>query len=285
MKNDKKKIGFSPTKKIFSAAAMLAVSASMLATSTYAWFSMNTQVTATGMQVKAQAEGGIVISNSDKATWNANATAKNGGVAALVPTSTANATNWYHAVSDDANDAKKAQSATGAYTSLSVTENSGVGNAVIGSTTSAIYLVNTFYIKSSAEAVTLGDSGLYINSVDVTLPQTQATAQLNEALRVAVSVKSGDKTATSIFAPVAGGDTSYKVNNATDVTAIAANTKNTSLSDIKSVPAYSSESPIEAKIWVYFEGEDEECKSANLAANTDNITVSVTFGTSTVATS
>jgi hypothetical protein len=38
MKNNKKR---SPMMKIVSAAAMLAVSASMLGTSTYAWFTMN----------------------------------------------------------------------------------------------------------------------------------------------------------------------------------------------------------------------------------------------------
>jgi hypothetical protein len=65
MKNNVNKKG-SNFKKLIPAAGMLAVSATMLATSTYAWFSMNTQVTATGMQVKAQAEGGIVISNSQK---------------------------------------------------------------------------------------------------------------------------------------------------------------------------------------------------------------------------
>lgn len=263
--------------------AMLTVSAMTLASSTYAWFSMNTQVTATGMQVKAKAEGGIVISNAKTGgTWTANSTATNSAVAELVPTSTASAATWYHAVSDSATDAKKAQTASGAYTQLTVTENAGLGSATIGTGTSAIYLVNDFFIKSSAEAVTLTD-GLYINSVDVTLPQSQQTANLDKALRVAVQVKSGDKTATNIFAPVTGGETSYRIANTTDITAIAAGVKNTLLSDIKSVPAYTTESPIEVKVWVYFEGEDQNCKSENLAASTDNITVSVQFGTTQIA--
>jgi len=68
MKNDKKKIGFSPMKKVISAAGMLAVSASMLATSTYAWFSMNTQVTAKGMQVKAKVTGSLYIYDQETTT-------------------------------------------------------------------------------------------------------------------------------------------------------------------------------------------------------------------------
>jgi len=64
MKNDKKKIGFSPMKKVISAAGMLAVSASMLATSTYAWFSMNKTVTATGMQVTAKSNNTFLLINT-----------------------------------------------------------------------------------------------------------------------------------------------------------------------------------------------------------------------------
>ncbi len=237
---------------------------------------MNKTVTATGMKVQARAEGGIVISNSKTGTvWKASATASNATLTELIPTSTANATNWYHAVSDDANNANKAQSASGAYTLLSVTENAGAGNVTMGTATKAIYLVNSFYIKSSTEAMTLASPGLYINNVTVTLPENQSTENLNKALRVAVVMNDGTTTVTKIFAPVSGGETSYKVNNTTDVEAIAAGTKNTSTSYL-SIPAYSSTSPIEAKIYCYFEGEDENCKSIN-AINIDTLTVDLTF--------
>lgn len=63
MKNDKKNKGFSPMKKVISAAGMLAVSASMLGTSTFAWFSMNRTVTATNMTVQATASQSLVIAS------------------------------------------------------------------------------------------------------------------------------------------------------------------------------------------------------------------------------
>lgn len=50
-------------KKLIVSICTLAFSAIMLCTSTYAWFSMNKTVTASGMQVKAQAEGSIVITS------------------------------------------------------------------------------------------------------------------------------------------------------------------------------------------------------------------------------
>ncbi|MBR6069386.1 MAG: hypothetical protein IKP78_02190 [Ruminococcus sp.] len=54
----------SPMMKIVSAAAMLAVSASMLATSTYAWFAMNTKVSVTGMQVTAKSDNTYLLINT-----------------------------------------------------------------------------------------------------------------------------------------------------------------------------------------------------------------------------
>lgn len=50
-------------KKLIPALCMLLIAAAMLGTSTYAWFSMNKTVTATGMQVKATTAESLVISN------------------------------------------------------------------------------------------------------------------------------------------------------------------------------------------------------------------------------
>ena len=57
-------------RKLLPALSMLLISALLMGSSTFAWFSMNTTVTATGMHVKAKAEDGIVISNVDKNAWN-----------------------------------------------------------------------------------------------------------------------------------------------------------------------------------------------------------------------
>jgi hypothetical protein len=268
-------------KKLASALAMLLLSASMLGTSTYAWSSMNTQVTATGMQVKAQAEGGIVISNESQGEWKASATASNSTLAELIPTSTKDGATWYHAVSDDAKDAKKNQTAVGAYTTLSPSVTGGIGSATVGSDSKAVYLVNKFYIKSSAEAMTLTNPAcLYINDVTITKNEgATPSTDLDKALRVAIKVGSDN---TKIFAPISGADASYKVANTDTVTPVAAGTKNTTTS-IVDIPAYSG-TPIEVTVWVYFEGEDTNCKSENLTATLNTLNVSIQFGTTTVPT-
>jgi hypothetical protein len=64
MKNTKKN---SVMKKILPSACMLATSAAMLSTSTYAWFSMNTIVTATGMSVTAKSDSTFLLIKSGTA--------------------------------------------------------------------------------------------------------------------------------------------------------------------------------------------------------------------------
>ncbi len=49
------------TRKLIPAIAMLLVSAIMMSTASYAWFSMNSEVKATGMQVTAKAESSLLI--------------------------------------------------------------------------------------------------------------------------------------------------------------------------------------------------------------------------------
>ncbi len=55
-------------KKLIPAICLLLISAVLLGTSTYAWFSMNKTVTATGMQVKATTPASVEISQ-DHTTW------------------------------------------------------------------------------------------------------------------------------------------------------------------------------------------------------------------------
>jgi ribosomal protein S17E len=61
MKNTRKK--GNPAKKLIPAAGSLMVSAVMLATSTYAWFTMNKTVTVTGMEVKTTVSSNLLISH------------------------------------------------------------------------------------------------------------------------------------------------------------------------------------------------------------------------------
>ncbi len=289
-------------KRLIPALAMLLVSAILLGTSTFAWFSMNTMVTATGMQVKAVAEDGLLIKNEldadTAANWKVSTQASYSTLAELAPTSTADVTTWYHNKSDDQNDAKAGQLAA-TYETLSSnakwkrdTGANKSGTYYIDSdndTTKdaeekAYVLLNKFFIKSSGDAITLGSgrtyADLYINKINV--GATSASAALDASLRVAVKVGS----TLYIYAPVTGATTTYKAGGSDSGTAATVTTvpaggivnSTTSTTSIPAVTETTEANWIEADVYIYFEGEDAGLKSANLVSTLDTLTVEVVFG-------
>jgi hypothetical protein len=291
-------------RKLIPALAMLLVSAVLMSTASYAWFSMNTQVTATGMQVKAVAEDGLLIKNEldadAQANWKASTNASYGSLVDLAPTSTADAETWYHNKSNDQTDAKAGQ-LTSTYTVLSDDtkwkRDTGSGKTGVyyidtdnGSdkdeNEKAYVLLNKFYIKSSGDAIALGDgktyADLYVNKVIV--GATSASAALDASLRVAVKVGSQ----LYIYAPVANATTTYKAGGSDSgtsvtVTTVPASGIVNSTTSTTSIPAVTATSGwVEADVYIFFEGEDAGLKSANLVSTLDTLTVEVIFGITTV---
>lgn len=266
-------------RKLIPTFVMLVITAALVGTSTYAWFSMNTNVTATGMTVTAKAEGGIVIANAAGDDWSNSASASTAS-ATLYPTSTKDVTTWYHNKSTNANDAQASQAA-GTYETLKLTKSAteyGIGYVEdgtpgYGETEAAYYLLNKFTVKSSAENLT--GIKFYINSVTVTGMNTSAA--LDASLRVAIKIV-GDST-TYIYAPVAGATKTYKVGGSeqTEIT-VKTNEKNVETS-INAI----STNGVGVEVYAYFEGEDAACKSTNVSGVTlDNLAITVKFGTATI---
>lgn len=294
------------TKIIIPALGMLLLSTAASVTGTVAWFSMNNFVTATGMQVKARAENGIVISNQSAATgtgvtWKETAASARASYSlALKPTSTATAATWVHSTSNDSAD----NNTGNAYNKLTLTLDTTTGAGYVDDNDHAgfdylddtanpktyvadsmYYSKHSFFIKSSAEAI---NSKLYI--VDLDASGNTNSVNLDKALRVLVRLESDASTA-KVFTPF-GGDTSYDV--ATDDLAAGATTGKTSVSATASSTAHenieflsgqvipaSNAAPLEISVYLYFEGEDTNCKSDNLTTTLDNLSVTITFGTQT----
>ncbi|MBR4768788.1 MAG: hypothetical protein IK088_07410 [Lachnospiraceae bacterium] len=252
---------------------------------------MNTTVSATSMQVKAVAEDGILIANADKATWADSANAKV-TTAQLVPTNAATVASpvFVHATSTRA-DQVQAQQDVAKYSTLTLAwsdagTSSGVGyvdsnnNSAKNDDEKAYVLLNKFYIKSSGAVI--DPTNLLINDVVV----TGADKKIENSLRVLVVVTDGTTTVAKTYAPVIdvdGGTTtlSYKWKNTDSVTALdATDAEGFDLTTgITSIPAYTTANPIEADIYIYFEGEDANCMSANIAGITTNdLAVTVRFG-------
>lgn len=294
------------TKIIVPALGMLLLSTAASVTGTVAWFSMNNFVTAEGMNVKAKAENGIVISNQSAASgqnvyWKESATSARTSTLEVRPTSTATGATWVHSTSNDASDENTGNDYELLTTTVDTTSGAGYADdnnhagydATDGEgyvADSVYYAMHSFYIKSSAEAIT---KPLYITNVKATLPTTQNSADLNKALRVLVRLSSDASTA-KVYSPVYAAS-GYSV--ATTSGTFAAATKQAvtpidasgtdgliataSQSFLNTTIPASNATPLQIDIYLYFEGEDPNCISNNLTATLDSINVSVTFGTQT----
>lgn len=102
-KNEKRKN--STMKKLIPAAGMLALSASMLATSTYAWFTMSKEVQVTGMQLKTTVGSNLLISTTNMDADYTSQTLSQSRQALLEPVSSINGTtgSFYYTVNAKAN--------------------------------------------------------------------------------------------------------------------------------------------------------------------------------------
>lgn len=252
----------------------------------YAWFTMNKEVTVSGLQVQATSDNGLVISGDAKTTW---LTAWNVGMTSsvsLAPTSTnANASSlaWVSAKSHDFNDEDSEQTAEGAYTDLSLTYSApspangdfGTGEGLGRDSTSGFdyVLLKKLFIKASGTEA-LGET-LKISDVTATVTANgDETDQLSRSLRVLVVVNNAQ---SFIYAPIENYDSTIKWKNTTTLTLVPTGTASTT--SVTSIPNTDA-GAIPVDIYIYFEGEDDACKSANIQGITlDDISIRAQFTT------
>ena len=277
---------FTTNRKLMASASMLLVSIMTLSSATYAWFTMNKEVSVTGMEVKAKAYNGLVISGDNKSTWKTDwDVAMTTGVE-LYPTSTNGAASpsWAVAYSKDFDDANKNQTGSGAtyaditpsYTTSGTTGDTftngvdGIGQT--GDPSRSYVLKKTFWIKSTGESA--WTSSINVKSVTAEVADTSGsgTANLNKALRVLV-VSGSD---AFVYAPVTGYDNAINFKGTTAVTLVPATTSS-NLASVTSIPNTDA-GAIRVDMYIYYEGEDQNCKSSNIAAiSVDTLKVSAEF--------
>lgn len=256
-------------RQLLAAIAMVLVAAIALGSSTYAWFVASGTVKAEGMNVQAQAESGILI--KENASGNAFGTVAtvNNPTAKLYPTSTTDLANWYHATAKFVNDAEDQQAAD-QYKKLD--EN-----------LDQYRLVKQFAIRSATNSA-LTSSKLLIKNVTVT--GTDETEYLNKSIRVGIKVNAGgaDDSPVFIYAPKA--DTTFtlvaKYDNDENVSEpVSADNDDFLLLANNTIPA--NDTGLIVDVFIWYEGEDENCKTANVINETgatltpDELSVSLEF--------
>ena len=273
------------TRKLIPAFAMLLLSAVLLSTASFAWFTSNATVTANGMKVQATTAANLLISKDSGASYDVAVNFNESTATTLTPCST-NATvgskveaasvfadNKFYAL-NNAEGIDYNTGASGATTEFKLAENGADVN---------YFKKYTFTVKYDAAAgITAKD--LYMKTLTVTTP---ATVGVSKALRVAIVATNGSDVYSYLFAPHGGtyldgksvaGITTVEENDKaanlqaqtmTDMTTI--NSKSVTFGDL-----VSQTGAVNFTVYVWYEGNDTNCTSAK-ATSTEALSIEFTF--------
>ena len=314
-------------KKIMAAAiAMMTFSTAAAVTGTVAWFTASNIVVADGIYLQADKEEGFVINNEGlaEADWGASVKASHDGSygnpkaqGRFIPTSTVDATAWYHANAEHQNVSNAANGTVFSALETSLVEaDSGVYKATISEGMNKnLYLLNSFYLKASTTAI-LNADGLHARVSAVSLEDTPVSTELNNTLRVLVRYGVGNDTnsngiidgqetytyyGATVWAPFRTAETdaarSYNVGGTiaadgtrsghTAVTAIRGDVSAQLGNAAVAIPANNLENKavnlFQVQVFAYYEGEDVDCKSDNIKSTLDKVSVTVKISTQTIA--
>lgn len=301
MKNNNKKKG-STAKKLMPAAMMLAVSASMLGTSTYAWFTMNKEVTVTGMEVHTTVGSNLLISETtvDSTTAKADSTFKTSDVdalpvALLEPVSTINGVNYFYTNTN--NVAGDGDVLSDAYTAYS-TESSALTafNTNYGTSGAVGYVDYAFELKANNTTGSPQD----INVTDISLIYGGTDTAALPAFRTAIFVEdlgvTGNRTAPAGASAVStsnlitildknGTSTYFDTGKAVDGvdSRAALNAKYQEDATIGSVANGATQYyKVIVRLWI--EGEDTTCNNSIFNTLKDNWALNLTIKLDNTAT-
>lgn len=233
-------------RKLIPALCMLLVSALFVGTSTYAWFSMNTSVSATNMQVTAKSDNiYLQISQNGKNTYDKTAASTVDASTVIYPvdykTLAAGAVTWGNAASDDPGQVKYTER-----TALKAIADENIGKYV---------LTQKFDIKVADAQATAAN--LTLSEVSVT-----GNSIMKEALRVVVVSDTG----AVVWANNGAKENSVALPGAGKVTVADGN-----------LAATVNNTPTTVTVYVYFSGNDDTCYTDNIKNAFENMKVDLTF--------
>lgn len=261
-------------KKLIPALCLLLVSAVLMGTSTYAWFSMNTQVTATGMQVQASVPTSLVIKKTADAdtAWNNTITLTTPDNNKLNPcTPKAKAANTADALSAFYKLTEAGQAL------ITSATNAGAANL----TTTADPANDTTNFETAGALTETGIAGYVIkDSFDLKMASS-ATSQSTDIKLSTIEIKNGDtnwvniyKALRIVFKVTYEGTTTYKVIDVGTATPAGDTITITDTSNFVTLTAFEKICTVEMYVW--YEGTDEDCFTNN-ALTADELTINLTF--------
>lgn len=261
--------------QFIGAIAMVLVALIAMGSSTYAWFSMNTAVTAKGMEVKAKTSGGLAIAAYTNSEGTAVAPASTAFAssadavylnhAEIYPTSFSGS-NWYKAEAENANNYS---AKSGTYSTIDAAD---LGN---------YRLISKFQVKSMDTNTDGEGNGVDLFVTGISVSGNTNSTVLDQSLRVVVAIGGSYYYFAPLYTEVSGGNLYFY--NGTARTAKAVDSAifindTTLTAGVKVINAALNTTATDVDVYVYYEGEDENCRSTN-AVNIDTLTVQITFST------
>jgi hypothetical protein len=136
-----KKKNTSPMKKLLPAVGMLAISATMLGTSTYAWFTMNKEVEVTGMELKTKVGANLLICSDNVETKYSSEDLLQARMGLLEPVSSINGTtgSFWYTVNANARGQKESGATVTKYAETTDGQNAVAGKYAYDNTFNATY--------------------------------------------------------------------------------------------------------------------------------------------------
>lgn len=281
---------------------MFALSASMLGTATYAWFTMNKEVTLTGMEVKATVGDSLLIANSTAGTAHADEDAFGKGTnfavtGILQPVSTVSAANdsYFYTYDAKADGSKATDTVQIAYTPVAYGTASNAYKVSTDGGTNYNYDAFVDYVIELKAINSDSANAKELRLTDLNLLYDGVVIQ-DHAYRVAIFQQNGDNS-SNIIAPTytaiadnTGADKIFAYTGfdyfGTDSTAegvATATTRGTISPSInaaggwtKSIPAGKTDyTKLTIRLWL--EGEDTHCYSSKFLELTKEWTLDLKF--------
>lgn len=257
------------TRKLLPAIAMLLLSAVLMSTASFAWFSSNVSAEAKNFNVKIAAANTLLIKDADGvedfATYVDFVGDEDANKLAMAPVSTAISDTPTFFQLGDATGVTPDSAAAGEGSTFVEAEEDN-------------YLVKNLLLRATGESADLGKLGLKVTATQ------ENESQINNSLRILVVLTDEEDVAHTFYINPFGEDLVKPVTDAGAANgdvygdAITADDQldGDEYADFEILDNLVAEYEYEVSIYIWFEGQDKDCY-ANVATSLENVAINFNF--------
>ena len=279
-------------RQLLAAIAMVLVAAIALGSSTYAWFSANKTVTASGVELSAQVPTQLLIKGSattaiyksaiDFSAADDSANSSTAKTLKALPAAAykARSTTGTATLVDTAANWKKLTPA--GQVKVDVNGQVSGAEAVLTADDYVAAAANSDYLKDTFTLKLVGEPGADTNGKKVTAKITAKMTGTNLSATVADGKTQVSPIYKAIHIAFSDGTTLYEqdLGNGTVAYAADGNSATVTLSNVTLTAMDKNDQEVKYTMYIWYDGEDEDCKNSNAATiDTFSYSFDFTYGT------